>query len=860
LLGAGTQADVNVLANDSGKPDVQFVTATQPSHGSAQCGSDGRCTYAPAPGFSGDDGFSYTMRDGTEAEAKAEVHVTVLPANAAYEPVVTGAPDPLSSGGEEAWGVGARGRTATAPELGIELSGAQARVAGSTRTAPGWTATPSGAKAGAGALLGESMNVPLVKPAATISQGTGGDGHVPIVVGDRVFAFFHHSTPTSVSCIDRRTNRRCPGYPIQLGVGTDDIPGPGVVIGTRIYLHVLPKLGYQQYSSLALFCWDAATARSCGFTILARERGRTNPGASTPVLAAGKLWIAAATGKLLCFDPAANAVCPSVPISLDGAHYDILAHGSKVFVADDNGHLVCADISKGGPCSGWPEVVDLGVGNFNIINRHSADGSITGICALSAFGVARCWPDGGAATATVLDNFPGTGGYWDVTAEADVGTRTLFASWIGATCYDWVELAPCTGGGFSDSFAPGHAAYDINGDPLPSAYGVVFDGACVIGLGDPGLVFTLDPKGFAPCSGLAGDHAIDLRDQRCDGTVGSASWGVARLGDVQAGELGAVRLTVRDAQSGAVLATKNLVDGELDLSDIDSHAHPSITFSIAVVAKPGSTAWDDFIPPRVNVSWHADPMQLCFRAATTSACQVTPIGLKAAIGPAEEAKQVPLLPAPCLAPPAASPPAAPKAGATELLLSCGDRKVVLEDVFADHGRVQLLGVADRRLAGQKVSLVFSATGKVVATAVVGADGHFKATAPLPPRGLRNSDRARYVARVGGQSSLNLKLARRMLVTRVGSAGGKVTITGLVVPPLAGKAKDRTITLQRVVACKKTETVTKFRPSGNGSFSVTVPAVPGQSAAVYRLSTRVRSSAKGSALKTTYTLPRAIDFH
>jgi hypothetical protein len=113
--------------------------------------------------------------------------------------------------------------------------------------------------------------------------------------------------------------------------------------------------------------------------------------------------------------------------------------------------------------------------------------------------------------------------------------------------------------------------------------------------------------------------------------------------------------------------------------------------------------------------------------------------------------------------------------------------------------------------------------------------------------------------VGSASSLNLKLVRRMLVTSVGSAGGKVTIKGRVVPPLAAKPKDRTITLQRVVSCMKTETVTTFRPGTTGAFSVTVPAVPGQIAAVYRLSTRVRSSAKDKRLKATFTLPRAVDF-
>ena len=99
-------------------------------------------------------------------------------------------------------------------------------------------------------------------------------------------------------------------------------------------------------------------------------------------------------------------------------------------------------------------------------------------------------------------------------------------------------------------------------------------------------------------------------------------------------------------------------------------------------------------------------------------------------------------------------------------------------------------------------MVFSGTGKTVATVTVGADGHFTATAPLPAKKLRNSNKARYVARIGSEASLALKLARRMLVTKVAAAGNRVTIAGKVIGPLATRPKDRTITLQRVVACKK----------------------------------------------------------
>ena len=89
--------------------------------------------------------------------------------------------------------------------------------------------------------------------------------------------------------------------------------------------------------------------------------------------------------------------------------------------------------------------------------------------------------------------------------------------------------------------------------------------------------------------------------------------------------------------------------------------------------------------------------------------------------------------------------------------------------------------------------------------------------------------------------------------------GRVTIAGRVVGPLAPTAKDRRITLQRVVACRSAETLTTFAPTAGGAFSVTVKAPAGQQAAVYRLFTSVRATARSRTLTRTYTLPRAVDF-
>jgi len=106
----------------------------------------------------------------------------------------------------------------------------------------------------------------------------------------------------------------------------------------------------------------------------------------------------------------------------------------------------------------------------------------------------------------------------------------------------------------------------------------------------------------------------------------------------------------------------------------------------------------------------------------------------------------------------------------------------LVDVLQRRGRVQLMGVADRRLIGRTVDLRFvtlssTSRGRRVARAKVGRNGVFRTTAPLPPRKLRRSNRARYQAVLCRERSLRLKLVRRMALRGVRSAHGRVTISG-----------------------------------------------------------------------------------
>lgn len=207
-----------------------------------------------------------------------------------------------------------------------------------------------------------------------------------------------------------------------------------------------------------------------------------------------------------------------------------------------------------------------------------------------------------------------------------------------------------------------------------------------------------------------------------------------------------------------------------------------------------------------------------------------------------------------------TPPAPPVVDtpptATDLALQCTTRRLVLEDVVARNGRVSLIGAADRALAGKSVSIRFLGTGKTVARTRVAADGSFRATAPLPSRAVRSTNKARYQAVVGREKSLDLKLERRMVLSGVAVKGGKVTISGRVTRPLSRPAS--VITVTRRVSCKRNAVVARVKPKADGTFRVTVAAPEGQLAAVYRLGTFVRKTAKNPKKFPTFTLPRAVD--
>jgi hypothetical protein len=202
-----------------------------------------------------------------------------------------------------------------------------------------------------------------------------------------------------------------------------------------------------------------------------------------------------------------------------------------------------------------------------------------------------------------------------------------------------------------------------------------------------------------------------------------------------------------------------------------------------------------------------------------------------------------------------APEPEPAQTAADVALECTSRPLVLIDVVPRDGRVVLFGAAEKRYVGRTVNIFFHATGRRLATATVRPDGSFRTTAALPPRRIRQTNAARYQARIGRERSLNLKLARRMRVTGIRSQSGRVIIAGQISRPLARPAA--MVEVRRRVTCRRTAVVLRFRPRQDGRFRISLPAPEGQSAAVYRLTTRVRKTTRNPKRFPTFTLPRAV---
>ena len=205
-------------------------------------------------------------------------------------------------------------------------------------------------------------------------------------------------------------------------------------------------------------------------------------------------------GRLYCVDPATNAACAaaSLPTGL-GPRRERVRHRRATAPACTLGRLdgltACIDVTAGRPVPGLGAAAGSSTGPEP---RHPPQRGRRGRRrVLDRPGRRRsATPTPTPAAAIPITGWPGTEDYYSVTAEAETGKRTLMAAHGrgGLGCWDWTTMAPCTGGDYVDGVdRPRHAGRSRCRWPTARP----MTGRAWSGLGDPGLIFTVDPAGHA---------------------------------------------------------------------------------------------------------------------------------------------------------------------------------------------------------------------------------------------------------------------------------------------------------------------------------------------------------------------------
>ena len=192
---------------------------------------------------------------------------------------------------------------------------------------------------------------------------------------------------------------------------------------------------------------------------------------------------------------------------------------------------------------------------------------------------------------------------------------------------------------------------------------------------------------------------------------------------------------------------------------------------------------------------------------------------------------------------------------------CTANKLILTDVFPQGGKTQILGVAPAAAVGKSVTIISTWNGKPIARVKVRSDLSFKATVAFPPRSLRFTNRANYLAKLGSVRSGALKFSRRMYTTSVTASGRSITFSGNVTRPFSKRIEP--VTVRAAASCSAAAAgaiVANVKLTSAGSFTATfqLPASLQSVSKVYLLAqTRVRQNTRSSKTFPTSTLIRGV---
>ncbi|MFC9329762.1 hypothetical protein [Kitasatospora sp. NPDC057015] len=545
-------------------------------------------------------------------------------------------------------------------------------------TDPGTATTAVRAENPAARAGGTALSAPLLAPVQPTPQSTGGDGFTPVLhrtASGEVEAWniYHHAGPTArqVVCSSLSTGLPCAGGPWPrplntavgpLGAGnTGDIGSPL----TPQYVLDPERPGLLYYpavtaGAVGVGCLDLDARANCGFVALASTGGTPSSvnGLAGLVAVAGSLYGVASTGQVLCLSLAHRTPCAGQPYApVVAPNHDLpgtpsalylgalTAVGDKVFAssspqggstASGPPVLGCFDTTTRAVCTGWADQHPAGPGagyyTYNAYTSYDAAGRPDGVCTTTVGGtnlLTTCYGQDGSphpAPATLSSLGGGVLTFNPETVTSDGVTRSYFPVWGGGVpgatvCHDWTHAAPCTG-------FPAPAPHPgVNGGNTRD-YGYAYDATtrCLIGLGDAGVLFSLDPAtGASPCVHSGAAVTLKPADFYCDGGSGHVqAYDRARLTDIDLShvDLAASRAVVTDPDGSPVATGALTASGTVDLSGIAVGTHPAITVTVQLVL----TGTGDFTAdnhPALVVEYRGDAPQVCFRTTVTPDCATT---------------------------------------------------------------------------------------------------------------------------------------------------------------------------------------------------------------------------------------------
>ena len=563
----------------------------------------------------------------------------------------------------------------------------QAFRSGSLHTPPGWTpswstdgSTFTGTEPASGVTAvratnpdagpdATSLSGALTPPVQAVTTATGGDGFSPILYRTpggvlQAWNIYHHLGATSpkVVCTDLATGQRCPGGPWPKVLNTAPGPlgtlGAGDIASTMVeqYVHDPANPAKVYYpavtaSSVGVGCLDLAAAANCGYSALS-PTGGSPPVSSIGgfVAAGGNLYGIVSSGAVVCWTMATQSACggqpyaPIVPAANQPYVYGaVTVVAGKVFASTSSPgtgqqpSLGCFDPATATACAGWASARPTGPAgsyNYNDYTAFDTNGAPVGACATTTGSpdVTTCYaldgsalaaPPGPAALPAGVYAFPP-----EVVTDPAGHVRTYLPIWNGgyagaALCHDWTTGTACAG-------LPGPISHPTVNGGATRDYGYTYDppSGCLIGLGDAGVLFSMDPTtGATPCVRSGGQVTLKPGDFYCDGGSHVQGYTAARLTGVDPAnvDFAASRVTVVD-QDGATVPTPGFApDGSVDLTGVSVAAHPSITVTTTLVLHSAAG-----FAGRLVVDYAGDAPQLCFRTTISADCAVSSVANTAA--------------------------------------------------------------------------------------------------------------------------------------------------------------------------------------------------------------------------------------